>query len=61
VPPQQRRFKQVDVFTAEAFERQSLAVVLDSAGLDTAALPRFTDWTNCPKGHVPGSPKSAKP
>lgn len=42
----QRRFKQVDVFTAEPLKGNPLAVVLDSAGLDTATMQRFTDWTN---------------
>ena len=42
----QRRFKQVDVFTAEPLKGNPLAVVLDSNGLDTAAMQRFTDWTN---------------
>ena len=42
----QRRFKQVDVFTAEPQRGNPLAVVLDSAGLDTETMQRFTDWTN---------------
>jgi len=42
----QRRFKQVDVFTAEPLKGNPLAVVLDSEGLDTATMQRFTDWTN---------------
>ena len=42
----QRRFKQVDVFTAEPFKGNPLAVVLDSAALDTAAMQSFADWTN---------------
>ena len=42
----QRRFKQVDVFTAEPLKGNPLAVVLDGRGLDAAAMQRFTDWTN---------------
>jgi PhzF family phenazine biosynthesis protein len=42
----QRRFKQVDVFTAEPLKGNPLAVVLDGAGIDTATMQRFTDWTN---------------
>ncbi len=42
----QRRFKQVDVFTAEPCLGNALAVVLEGAGLDDAAMQRFTRWTN---------------
>jgi PhzF family phenazine biosynthesis protein len=55
----QRRFKQVDVFTAEPLKGNPLAVVLDSAGLDTAAMQRFTDWTNLSEATFLGPPKSA--
>lgn len=41
-----RRFKQVDVFTAEPLKGNPLAVVLDSGALDAATMQRFTDWTN---------------
>jgi PhzF family phenazine biosynthesis protein len=41
-----RQFKQVDVFTDTALKGNPLAVVLDGTGLDTAAMQRFTDWTN---------------
>jgi PhzF family phenazine biosynthesis protein len=41
-----RPFKQVDVFTDTALMGNPLAVVLDGSGLDTAAMQRFTDWTN---------------
>jgi PhzF family phenazine biosynthesis protein len=41
-----RSFKQVDVFTDAALKGNPLAVVHDSSGLDTAAMQRFTDWTN---------------
>lgn len=42
----QRRFKQIDVFTAEPLKGNPLAVVLDAGGLDTGAMQRFADWTN---------------
>lgn len=41
-----RPFKQVDVFTAEPYRGNPLAVVLDGTGLSTEAMQRFTDWTN---------------
>ena len=41
-----RTFKQVDVFTATPLQGNPLAVVHDGDGLDTAAMQRFTDWTN---------------
>jgi len=56
----QRRFKQVDVFTAEPLRGNPLAVVLDSAGLDTATMQRFTDWTNLSEATFLGPPKSAQ-
>jgi PhzF family phenazine biosynthesis protein len=42
----QRPFQQVDVFTATPYLGNPLGVVLDGTGLDTAAMQRFTDWTN---------------
>jgi PhzF family phenazine biosynthesis protein len=42
----ERRFKQIDVFAAEACRGNPLAVVLDAEGLDDAALQRFANWTN---------------
>ena len=42
----QRAFKQVDVFTATPYRGNPLAVVLDGAGLDTATMQHFTNWTN---------------
>jgi PhzF family phenazine biosynthesis protein len=42
----QRPFKQVDVFTAEAYRGNPLAVVLDGEGLSTEAMQHFTNWTN---------------
>jgi PhzF family phenazine biosynthesis protein len=41
-----RPFKQIDVFTATPYFGNPLAVVLDGAGLDDAALQRFAHWTN---------------
>jgi PhzF family phenazine biosynthesis protein len=41
-----RRFRQVDVFTAVPYRGNPLAVVLDAQGVDDAAMQRFTDWTN---------------
>jgi PhzF family phenazine biosynthesis protein len=40
-----RPFAQVDVFTDVPCLGNGLAVVLDGTGLDTAAMQRFTDWT----------------
>jgi PhzF family phenazine biosynthesis protein len=41
-----RPFAQVDVFTGTPCLGNPVAVVLDSRGLDTATMQRFTDWTN---------------
>ncbi|MES2192396.1 MAG: PhzF family phenazine biosynthesis protein [Pseudomonadota bacterium] len=41
-----RAFKQIDVFTATPYFGNPLAVVLDAAGLDDAAMRRFANWTN---------------
>ena len=41
-----RPFKQVDVFTAQPYRGNPLAVVLDGSGLDTATMQHFTNWTN---------------
>ncbi|MES2913093.1 MAG: PhzF family phenazine biosynthesis protein [Pseudomonadota bacterium] len=43
---QTRLFKQIDVFTATPYFGNPLAVVLDAAGLDDAAMRRFANWTN---------------
>jgi PhzF family phenazine biosynthesis protein len=43
---QQRRFKQVDVFTEAAYRGNPLAVVLDGEGLSPGQMQHFTDWTN---------------
>ena len=41
-----RPFKQVDVFTAEPYQGNPVAVVLDSEGLTTEQMQRFARWTN---------------
>lgn len=41
-----RAFAQVDVFTDEPLLGNPVAVVLDSDGLTTEQMQRFTDWTN---------------
>ena len=41
-----RPFQQVDVFTAQAYRGNPLAVVLDGTGLGTEAMQDFTHWTN---------------
>lgn len=43
---QQRRFRQVDVFTAEPYKGNPVAVVLDGDGLDTAQMQAIARWTN---------------
>jgi PhzF family phenazine biosynthesis protein len=43
---QQRSFKQVDVFTDQAYRGNPLAVVLDGLGLSDDAMQRFAHWTN---------------
>ena len=42
----ERRFQQVDVFTATPYRGNPLAVVLDGRGLSDVAMQRFCDWTN---------------
>lgn len=41
-----RAFKQIDVFTGQAYFGNALAVVLDGSDLDDAAMQRFAAWTN---------------
>jgi PhzF family phenazine biosynthesis protein len=41
-----RRFKNINVFSEEPLLGNPVAVVLDSAGLDTADMLEFTRWTN---------------
>src|SRR5258706_3447401 len=43
---QQRNFKQVDVFTGEAYRGNPLAVVLDGTGLSDERMQHFARWTN---------------
>ena len=43
---QQRPFKQVDVFTAQAYLGNPLAVVMDGTGLSTEEMQHFARWTN---------------
>ena len=58
---QQRAFMQVDVFTAEPYLGNPLAVVLDGQGLTTAQMQAFTDWTNLSEATfvLPPSPPQA--
>jgi PhzF family phenazine biosynthesis protein len=42
----ERRFRQVDVFTATPLLGNAVAVVLDGAGLDDATMQRLAAWTN---------------
>ncbi len=44
--PRLRPFKQVDVFTAQPYLGNPLAVVLDGSGLSTEEMQHFTNWTN---------------
>lgn len=41
-----RRFRQIDVFTAEPYRGNPLAVVLDADGLNDDEMQRFARWTN---------------
>ena len=41
-----RPFVEVDVFTAEAYRGNPLAVVLDGTGLSDDEMQRFANWTN---------------
>jgi PhzF family phenazine biosynthesis protein len=45
-PARQRRFAQVDVFTAQPLRGNPLAVVIDGDGLSDAAMAAFARWTN---------------
>ena len=44
--PQQRPFAQVDVFTAQPYLGNPLAVVLDGTGLSDTEMQNFARWTN---------------
>ncbi|MCU1511121.1 MAG: phenazine biosynthesis protein PhzF [Arthrobacter sp.] len=48
IPPRQRRhpFTQVDVFSAEPYRGNPLAVVLDAEGLTADRMQQFANWTN---------------
>jgi PhzF family phenazine biosynthesis protein len=41
-----RSYLEVDVFTAEPYRGNPLAVVLDGTGLTTQEMQRFANWTN---------------
>ncbi len=41
-----RRFQQVDVFSPMPLGGNPVAVVLDTEGLTSAQMQRFTSWTN---------------
>ena len=43
---QQRRFTQVDVFTAVPYKGNPVPVVLDGQGLTDAEMQAFANWTN---------------
>ena len=55
-----RPFAQVDVFTSAPGLGNGLAVVLDGTGLDTAAMQRFTDWTQLSEATFLLPPTDAK-
>ncbi|MCG7308909.1 PhzF family phenazine biosynthesis protein [Brachybacterium sp. ACRRE] len=44
--PSIRRFRQVDVFGADAFAGNPLAVVVDAEGLSDEQMQRIASWTN---------------
>ncbi|MBT0569851.1 PhzF family phenazine biosynthesis protein [Curvibacter sp. CHRR-16] len=46
MPPRQRPFAQVDVFTATPYLGNPLAVVLDGTDLSEAQMRQFAAWTN---------------
>lgn len=46
VPPRQRRFTQLDVFTPVPLRGNPLAVVHDAADIDDARMAAFANWTN---------------
>src|SRR3954452_1880545 len=45
-PRRERRFAQVDVFSAVPYAGNPVAVVLDGADLADEAMARFANWTN---------------
>ena len=57
----QRRFCQVDVFTAEPYKGNPVAVVLDGDGLDAAQMQAIARWTNLSETTFvsrPGNPEA---
>ncbi|HZR36858.1 MAG TPA: PhzF family phenazine biosynthesis protein [Nevskia sp.] len=44
--PRQRPFLQLDVFTARPYYGNPLAVILEAADLDAAAMQHIANWTN---------------
>ena len=46
VQPRSRDFAQVDVFAAEPYRGNPVAVVLDGAGIPDEAMAQFAAWTN---------------
>jgi PhzF family phenazine biosynthesis protein len=56
---QTRNFKQVDVFTAEPYRGNPLAVVLDGEGLADEQMQRFARWTNLSETTFLLPPRSA--
>jgi len=59
--PQLRPFAQVDVFTAQPYLGNPLAVVLDGSGLSDAQMQGFARWTNLSETTfvLPPSPAAA--
>eukprot|EP01041_Mallomonas_annulata_P028487 gene28487-50346_t len=57
----QRLFKQVDVFTAQPYLGNPLAVVLDGSDLSTETMQAFACWTNLSETTflLPPSPEAA--
>jgi len=53
-----RRFSQVDVFTDTPTLGNPVAVVLDTAGLTTDQMQRFTNWTNLSEATFIGPPSN---
>ncbi len=57
----QRPFKQVDVFTANPFRGNPVAVILDGNGLSTGEMQAISNWTNLSETTfvcVPGDPRA---
>jgi PhzF family phenazine biosynthesis protein len=56
----QRRFSQLDVFTAQALLGNPLAVVHDASGLSDAQMAQFARWTNLSETTFLLPPEDAK-